>query len=82
MLDAAALVRLTDIFRALFDMPDLELTDQLTAHDVPGWDSFNHVNLMVSIEQEFSVRFTTEEVAALQNVGDLKRALAAKITGS
>ncbi len=72
--------KLTDIFRTLFNDPDLVLRDELVATDVPGWDSFNHVNLMVTIEQEFSVKFTNEEVAKMQNVADLKNVLAEKLT--
>jgi acyl carrier protein len=70
--------RLTGIFRTLFNDPGLELRDDLTARDVAGWDSLNHVNLMILIEEEFKVRFTTGEVSALQDVGELKRLLAAK----
>jgi acyl carrier protein len=71
--------KLTEIFRTVFNMPDLVLTDTLTAHDVPGWDSFNHVNLVITIETEFDVRFTTDEVAALENVGELKKLLKQKL---
>lgn len=74
--------KLTDIFRSLFNQPQLVLTDELTANDVPGWDSFNHVNLMITIEQEFEVSFTADEVASLSNVGELRRALARKLRES
>ena len=70
--------RLAGIFRTLFNDPGLDLRDDLTARDVDGWDSLNHVNLMILIEEEFGVRFTTGEVSALQDVGELKRLLAAK----
>ena len=70
--------RLANIFRTLFNDPGLQLRDDLTARDVDGWDSLNHVNLMILIEEEFGVRFTTAEVSSLQNVGELKRLLAAK----
>jgi acyl carrier protein len=71
--------RLTTIFRTLFNDPALELRDDLTARDVDGWDSLNHVNLMILIEEEFGVRFTTGEVSALQDVGELKRLLVGKL---
>lgn len=67
--------KLTEVFRTIFNIPDLELRDDLTAADVPGWDSFNHVNLVIAIEMEFGVTFTTDEISALQNVGDMKRLL-------
>lgn len=64
--------KLTEIFRVLFNMPELELRDNLTARDVPLWDSFNHINLIMNIESEFDIRFTTDEIASLQNVGEMK----------
>lgn len=74
-LEAKKLEELTDIFRTLFDQPALELKDELTAKDVEGWDSFNHINLVIAIEEHFGVRFTTEEIAGLRNVGDMKHLL-------
>ena len=72
--------KLSDIFKVLFNRPDLELNDNLTAKDVPGWDSFNHVNLIINIEEEFGVRFSNDEVGGMQNVGNLKTLLVSKIT--
>ena len=62
--------KLSDIFKVLFNRPDLELNDNLTAKDVPGWDSFNHVNLIINIEEEFGVRFSNDEVGGMQKVGN------------
>ena len=64
----------------LHQRPDLELNDNLSAKNVPGWDSFNHVNLIINIEEEFGVQFTNDEVGGMQNVGSLKTLLASKIT--
>ena len=64
--------KLTEIFRTLFNQDDLVLRDDLSAQDVAGWDSFNHVNLIIQTEQEFGIRFSNEEVGSLQNVGQLK----------
>ena len=74
------LLKLSNIFRVLFNLPDIELNDNLTAKDISGWDSFNHVNLIINIEEEFNVRFSNSEVGGLQNVGNLKTLLASKIS--
>ena len=50
-----------------------------TAKDVPGWDSLNHVNLIMQIEEEFDVKFRNHEVAKLSNVGQLRELLASKL---
>jgi acyl carrier protein len=78
-MDSQQLEKLTEIFRTLFNNSDLVLREGLVATDVPGWDSFNHVNLMITIEQEFGVKFTNEEVAKMQNVDDLKKVLGSKV---
>lgn len=70
-MDEAIQLRLTDIFQSVFDDPDLRLTAAMTAMDVPEWDSLSHITLIVAIEREFRIRFTTAEVAGLMNVGDL-----------
>ena len=79
-LNPEQLEKLSSIFKILFNRPDLELNDNLSAKNVPGWDSFNHVNLIINIEEEFGVQFNNDEVGGMQNVGSLKNLLASKIT--
>jgi len=71
--------RLTGIFRRLFHDPGLELRAETTARDVPGWDSLNHVTLVVEIEREFGVRFASSEIAVLRSVGELRALLDSKL---
>jgi acyl carrier protein len=59
------------VFADVFDDPGFQLHDDMTAANVAGWDSLNHINLVVGIESEFDVQFDAEEVAALSRVGDL-----------
>jgi acyl carrier protein len=70
--------RLQDIFRDVLNDPALELTDETTAAELPGWDSLAHINVLFAIEETFGVRFRTEEFARLESICDLKRTLAAK----
>ena len=80
LLDSDQLEKLSNVFRVLFNLPDIELNDNLTAKDISGWDSFNHVNLIINIEEEFNVRFSNSEVGDLQNVDNFKTLLASKIS--
>lgn len=74
--------QLTTIFRNLFDEDSIVLTPETTAADIEGWDSFNHINLIVAIEVKFGIKFKTAELDELHNVGHLvdmiQRKLAAK----
>lgn len=61
---------LSEIFRETFDDDALELTHTLTAADVPEWDSFNHINLIVATEMKFGIKFRTAEIEELKDVGE------------
>jgi acyl carrier protein len=65
------LAELTDLFRDVFERPDLTLTRQTTAQDVEGWDSVNHINVIVAAEMHFGVKFKTAELDEMKNVGEL-----------
>ncbi|HEY5742214.1 MAG TPA: acyl carrier protein [Terrimicrobiaceae bacterium] len=65
------IVRLETIFKDIFQEDAVHLTPDTTADDIPGWDSFTHINLMFSIEQAFGVSFTGEEIGSLSKIGDL-----------
>lgn len=71
--------RLTQTFRSTFGKPDIAVSRTTTASDVKEWDSLMHINLIVAVEKEFKIRFTTKEVMALNNVGDLADTIALKI---
>ena len=63
------------VFRDVFGDDELVLTTAMTARDVDGWDSLNHVNLVIAIERRFRIKFATAEISKLkgddQNVGTL-----------
>ncbi|WP_337996673.1 acyl carrier protein [Oleispirillum naphthae] len=63
--------KLLGVFRVTFGKPDLDLRPSLSAADVDNWDSFNHINLIIAIEEAFGVRLKTREVNSMKNVGDL-----------
>jgi acyl carrier protein len=69
---------LTDIFRDVFMRDDLELKPDLTAKDVPGWDSFKQIEIIIGVEEKYGIKFHTRDLDGLHNVGDLARTILAK----
>ena len=72
---------LVKVFKKVFD-DDVVISETTTAPDVPGWDSLNHVRLMVALEKTFKVRFAAGEVNDWKNVGDLKKRLDEKLAAA
>ncbi len=70
--------RLEDIFRDVLNDESIELTDETSAVDLPGWDSLAHINTMFSIEETFDIQFGGDEFARLNSIGELKQTMRAK----
>jgi acyl carrier protein len=64
--------RLAQIFESVFDEDSVELTPELSAKDVDGWDSLAHIRLILTVEKAFKIKFSTSEIGKLANVGDLE----------
>lgn len=79
MEENAIYAKLTEIFRDIFDDDDIVLTPETTAADIPEWDSFNHVNIMVACEAAFGIRFKGSELEELRNVGELVHVIEQKL---
>lgn len=69
---------LTEVFREVFDNPEISLLENTTADDIDGWDSLSHVNLMLAVENRFNIRFKQKEILSFKNVGDLARCVESK----
>ena len=76
------MARLNEVFREAFMDDSVGVTPETTAADIPGWDSMMHVTLVVAIEEAFGVHFTSREVGAFRNVGDVAALLSEKLASS
>lgn len=71
MSEQSVINAITPVFQRVFDNDSLVVTRELTAREVPRWDSLNHITLVVELEELSGVTFTVEELASMTNVGDL-----------
>jgi acyl carrier protein len=71
--------RVQHVFREVFDNDNLTVQRDTQAKDVAGWDSLNHITLIMSLEEAFKVKFTTREVMGFQNVGEMMDCLRGKL---
>jgi len=77
--DAQIYSRLARVFDEVFDDDTVEVTPQLTAKDVDGWDSLAHIRLLLSVEKAFKIKFSTSEIGNLGNVSDLVALIRARL---
>ena len=52
----------------VMDVPVGELTEDSSPDTVEKWDSLQHMNLVLALEEEFNLSFTDEEIVEMLNV--------------
>jgi acyl carrier protein len=82
MLHAEIYSTLTGVFHQVFARGDIVLTPDMTAKDIPGWNSFKQVEVILGVEESFAIRLDSQDIDRLENVGDLAAVVAAKLQQS
>ena len=65
------LILLKKVVSSILRRENISLSLDMTAHDVEGWDSLNHVQILFTLEQELGIQFPINEIQDLNNIGDL-----------
>jgi acyl carrier protein len=82
MTDPELYAALNEIFRQVLDNDTITLDPSMTAEDVEGWDSMNHIFIVVEIEKRFGVKFQAAEMEELKNVGELAALVREKVAAA
>lgn len=61
--------KLTPIARQVFADEALEITDDLSAANVPTWTSLAFMQFLTEIENQFGFKFKMMEILKLQSMG-------------
>ena len=67
------IIKLIPVFRTVFEQEDLEIDEKSNSDNVNGWDSLNHIYLVVAIEELFNIKFLAEDIQSWDNVGDMAK---------
>jgi len=73
---------LKDVILRTLGLEEWDIRAETRASDVPGWDSLNHINVVLAVEKHFSVSFRNSELFRLRDVGDLQRLVDEKRGGA
>ncbi|MBN2559850.1 MAG: acyl carrier protein [Phycisphaerae bacterium] len=64
------------IVSTILDVPEGQVTDDLSPETVDTWDSLNHINLISALEQEFGVTLSADSLPDSMSIPHLKALLA------
>ena len=71
--------KLAVIFRNVFNNPDIQVADELTANDVDNWDSLSHMILIGEVEKNLGISFKLKELNKMKNVGNMMDIILTKL---
>lgn len=69
---------LNQVVAKLLQIPVADISDDISPRTIRAWDSLKHIELIMTIEREFGVRFEASEVPALTSLGSIRRVLVDK----
>jgi acyl carrier protein len=76
------LAEVNRIMCSVFNNPSIQLKPATTAQEVEGWDSLNHIELVVAVEKHFKIKFNFAELQRFKNVGEMCDNIVAKLAQS
>lgn len=71
--------RLIPIFKKIFKDESITINDNTTSKDIKGWDSLTHVGLIIAVENEFSICFSSREILSINRHLDLEELVEKKL---
>ncbi len=61
--------KVRDIFVSLFFIDRLKIHDKFSQEDTDSWDSLQHLNLVLALEETFGISISPEEATEMLNFG-------------
>ena len=55
-------IKTKSIFSSVFEVLDEEILMTSSSDSIESWDSLNHINLILALEEEFNIEFSDEQI--------------------
>ena len=55
----------------IFQVSPDKISAVTTSDNVENWDSMNHINMILALEQEFGIRYDEEQVVSMLSVEEI-----------
>lgn len=59
--------RIKMIMAKVFGVPAETIKDETSPYTIANWDSLKHVDMVLALQKEFSIRFEDEEIPTMIN---------------
>ena len=74
--------QIRDLAADLLDVNPASLSPSSGPETVEAWDSVQHLNLVLALEQQFDLQFEPEEIEAMKTLGGIAASVDRKLSSS
>jgi len=68
-LRASTFERVQSVASDIFGIPADRITAESSPETIENWDSMQHLNLVLAIEEKFGVQLDPEDIEQMKNIG-------------
>jgi acyl carrier protein len=76
---AAVFEQIRTMASDLFGVPVEQITAASSPQTLENWDSIQHLNLVLAVEEKFGVQLSPEEIEEMKNVGETAKLVESKL---
>jgi acyl carrier protein len=66
----------------LFGIPAGQITRESSTESIEAWDSTQHLNFVLALEEKFNIQFSPEEMEQMRNIGSTVKLVENKLQNS
>lgn len=67
--------RINMLLARVFDISEEDVVKNLSRDDIEKWDSLTHMDLVITLEKEFGVVLTVDDIISMSTLDDIREIL-------
>ena len=71
--------KIKNIMASVFDVKSENIQDSSSPDTIPNWDSMKHIDLILSLEEEFNLEFDEKEISEMMSFKNIKNIINLKL---
>ena len=71
--------KIKNVMALVFEIDPSQIPDSASTSTIDNWDSLNHMNLVVALEEEFNILFSDEEIVEIISLAAVEKSLFSKL---
>ncbi len=71
--------KIKNVMALVFEIEPSQIPESASTSTIDNWDSLNHMNLVVALEEEFNILFSDEEIVEIISLEAVEKSLLSKL---